>query len=370
MRTGAAIYGSPGTPVYVTHSTIVNNAAAPGLAALDFSTGTISNSILAGNTPKPVAIAPWGGLYNLESPGTSCDNGSTGSVNADPLLGSRGTYGGTTPLYPLLPGSPAINAADCTFSSTPDHRSAGRRASSPAGCSDGHRCVRGPRCSPSDAELDIADTTPDGLCDAGGGQCSLREAISEANARPGHDAVDLPAGTYTLTLHGSGEYANATGDLNITDNFTMRGAGASTTVIEWPAADAGADHVISVDGLSGINSALSGVTIRNGRATWGAGLAMSCANTAIFDTSIEGNTATNSGGGLGAGAEACSTTVDIRNSSIISNRAGIDGGGIHLIGANLTLTESSVQENATGGARRNLLGPRVPPSPNQRHPRQ
>ncbi len=332
MRTGAAIYGSAGTPVYVTHSTIVNNAAAPGLAALDFSTGTISNSILAGNTPQACRNSSIGGLYNLEYPGTSCDNGSAGFVNADPLLGSRGPYGGTTPLYPLLPGSPAIDAGDPTSAPPPttDQRSVGFTRLQGAATDIGAYEVQ---VFTVNTPLDIADTIPDGLRDAGGGQCSLREAISEANARPGHDAVDLPAGIYTLTLHGSGEYANATGDLNISDDFTMRGAGASTTVIEWPAADGGADRVISVDGLSGINSALSGVTIRNGRATWGAGLAISCANTAIIDTSIEGNTVTNSGGGLGAGADVCSTTVDIRNSSIISNRGGIDGGGIHLIEA-------------------------------------
>src|SRR5512143_2212057 len=56
-----------------------------------------------------------------------------------------------------------------------------------------------------------ADTN-DGVCDA---DCSLREAISAANASPGADTISLPAGTYLLTLTNAGgtnEDSNATGD--------------------------------------------------------------------------------------------------------------------------------------------------------------
>src|SRR5512147_992156 len=52
--------------------------------------------------------------------------------------------------------------------------------------------------------------TDDGVCDA---DCSLREAIRAANAAAGADTISLPAGTFTLTISGSDDTANA-GDLD------------------------------------------------------------------------------------------------------------------------------------------------------------
>jgi CSLREA domain-containing protein len=61
--------------------------------------------------------------------------------------------------------------------------------------------------------------TNDGVCDAS--DCSLREAIDNANACAGAQTINLPAGGYILTLSGAGEDANATGDLDITDELTI-----------------------------------------------------------------------------------------------------------------------------------------------------
>lgn len=80
---------------------------------------------------------------------------------------------------------------------------------------------------------DTVDANPgDGICADSGGQCSLRAAISEANAWPGADTITLPAGTYLLTLAGASEDANATGDLDITSDITINGAGAASTIID------------------------------------------------------------------------------------------------------------------------------------------
>ena len=57
------------------------------------------------------------------------------------------------------------------------------------------------------------------------GDCSLREAIQAANTNAAVDAcnphigaetITVPAGTYTLSIAGANEDANATGDLDIT----------------------------------------------------------------------------------------------------------------------------------------------------------
>jgi CSLREA domain-containing protein len=64
-----------------------------------------------------------------------------------------------------------------------------------------------------DSTLDAVDAAPgDGLCATGGGVCTLRAAIQEANALAGSDTIVVPAGTYTLTIAGQAENAAATGD--------------------------------------------------------------------------------------------------------------------------------------------------------------
>ncbi len=62
------------------------------------------------------------------------------------------------------------------------------------------------------------------------GHISLRSAIMAADARPNADTIIVPAGTFTLTLAGAGENNDATGDLDITGNLTIKGKGASTIV--------------------------------------------------------------------------------------------------------------------------------------------
>ena len=64
--------------------------------------------------------------------------------------------------------------------------------------------------------------TADGACDS---DCSLREAITEANRNRDTDVIVLPAGIYTLTLTGPDEDGNLTGDLDITAPLSIVGAG-------------------------------------------------------------------------------------------------------------------------------------------------
>jgi CSLREA domain-containing protein len=106
-----------------------------------------------------------------------------------------------------------------------------------------------------------------------GGQCSLRAAISAANtdttvagcaAGSGTDTVLVPAGHCALTLAAANEDANATGDLDITSNIVISGAGAGSTT-----ADAnGIDRVFDVHGNA--TTTIEGMTITGGRAPDGA----------------------------------------------------------------------------------------------------
>jgi CSLREA domain-containing protein len=102
---------------------------------------------------------------------------------------------------------------------------------------------------PAHAATITVNTTNDEL--NSDGDCSLREAIQAANTDAtvdacttgsGADTITLPAGTYTLSLAGASEDANATGDLDITSVITIDGADAASTTIDG----GGLDRVLDV----------------------------------------------------------------------------------------------------------------------------
>src|SRR5262245_17583375 len=71
----------------------------------------------------------------------------------------------------------------------------------------------------------------DSACSTSTGVCTLRAAIMEANALVGADVIELPAGLYPFRIAGTGENVAASGDLDVTDNLSIVGAGATNTVI-------------------------------------------------------------------------------------------------------------------------------------------
>jgi len=228
-----------------------------------------------------------------------------------------------------------------------------------------------PTAAHADTIINV-DTTDDEL--NSDGDCSLREAIRAANsdtavdaclAGSGADTIILPAGIYTLTIGGIVEYEAATGDLNITDDLTLIGAGASTTIIDGGALD----RVFHIDRFGvGVTVEMSGVTIRNGQAPgdgggiWNGGL-LTIANCAVTDNrasdeaggiwnegtltvtncTISNNSATH-GGGVKNRSQA---TMVITNSTISGNFASDDIGGI-INDATLTLDNSTIVSNTAG----------------------
>jgi CSLREA domain-containing protein len=223
---------------------------------------------------------------------------------------------------------------------------------------------------PAHAATITVNSTADVIADDG--QCTLREAITAANsdtasgstegecdAGSGADTITLPAGTYTLTIAGAGEDSNATGDLDITSDITINGAGADSTVISAN----GLDRVLQVHG--GATVELNGVTLSNGISPNGAddahcngGGVRNQGALTIHSSIVTGNasgTNTTSGNGCNGGGVSNESTLTLDNSTISGNATGNGssghgghGGGVFISSGTVTIENSTISGNTTG----------------------
>ncbi len=204
-------------------------------------------------------------------------------------------------------------------------------------------------------------------CAAASGTCTLRAAIREANDTPGLDVIQVPGGTYTITLAGADEDGCETGDLDVTDDVVIYSTGPGRTIVDGN----GLDRVFDVRGPSWrvLDVQLQTMRITGGSARDGGGIRT---NTGLLLLSVEltGNQGQVGGGAyisVPAGAE-----VAINRCWITGNDAG-DGtgaalwttgeGSIYLYGTeisgnsgwstvahqagSMTLDDCSVTENTT-----------------------
>lgn len=222
---------------------------------------------------------------------------------------------------------------------------------------------------------DTVDASPgNGVCADAANNCTLRAAIMEANALAGADTINLPAGTYTLTLANAGgtnEDNDATGDLDVNGSLTINGAGSGTTIIQAGTNNTnGIDKVFALNPLcvSPIDVTITGVTIRFGRNTQpsgadfsytGGGIDWCSAGTGgtftLSSSVVSDNTNVNGyGGGLNVDTASGPTTVNITNVTFSNNQTlsttqTANGGAINLFGDSPTIniTNSTFTGNHT-----------------------
>ncbi len=219
------------------------------------------------------------------------------------------------------------------------------------------------------------------------GDCSLREAIEAANTNaavdactagdPGADVIDLPAGTYDLSITGKEEDSNQTGDLDVLEDLTIQGQGAEQTIIDAN----GVDRVLHIVGAYTVE--VAAVTITGGEAAeavissgpndqWGGGIFSYEGDLTVTECTISGNVAGRSyhgsyGGyavaGMGGGIAAYYGSLQVVDSTITNNKAGDAwvfkygealggfGGGIMLFKyVNATIENTVVSHNSAGAA--------------------
>ena len=248
--------------------------------------------------------------------------------------------------------------------------------------------------APVKAATIIVNTTSDVTGDDG--VCSSREAIAAANADTssgamggecaaglGSDTITIPAGTYTLTS------ALAT-------DMTLNGAGPSSTIVQASATRGVAGYRVFDN--SGVDIALSGLTVRHGSVSGDGGGILSFGSLTLTDcivtdneagdgggiyqiseivgtltltgSTVRDNTASGTGGGIwsntilhldnttvsgniadkGGGIyQGFSGAVTVTENSVSGNTADLAGGGIYVNGDTTTLTDSSVDLNRAVG---------------------
>jgi CSLREA domain-containing protein len=182
-------------------------------------------------------------------------------------------------------------------------------------------------------------TTKDGNDGECNQDCTLREALSLANAQSGNN-VSLPPGVYKLTL---GELVVRNNTIVLgTGTFNGQGAAARTTIIDAQ----GASRVINVPANQ--FAIVAGVTLTGGSAATGGGaLVGNNGVLELFNASVDRNVATGRGGGVAV----ASGSLALLNTTISRNHAGLNGGGVAIdTQGDMTANVSTITGNSATGA--------------------
>jgi List-Bact-rpt repeat protein/Big-like domain-containing protein/centrosomal CEP192-like protein/HYDIN/CFA65/VesB family protein len=230
---------------------------------------------------------------------------------------------------------------------------------------------------------------PDGLL-------SLREAVCEANNNgSATDVINVPAGTYSLSLSTFGGNGSASQDGEIQvgmqagNNISIVGASPSSTIIQQTN---GTSRIFEQDQvfIGNVQVELSNLTIQNGKCTtgndcgFGGGGMLGTGNTGdnltvtnvLFTNNVTGsldaggginasangnltitsstfsrNTATGeAGGGINFPADPSAGILTVTDSAFLNNTAGLQGGGISVVPGNSATISGSTFTGNNGGS--------------------
>ncbi len=178
--------------------------------------------------------------------------------------------------------------------------------------------------------------------------CSLREAVVTANDCPNRQTIQVPDGTYLLTLTGTGADDEAFGDLDISDDVTIEATGGEV-IIDGNHSDRVFEILTGVGSTSPVE--IDGVMIRNGQGTpSGGGILIDAgAGLNLADVVMHNNWA---GGGLSSpgsgGAIHDSGSLSTSNVEISHNHAYGEGGGIFVqVGSSFNAESTMIHDNQT-----------------------
>ena len=192
----------------------------------------------------------------------------------------------------------------------------------------------------------LDDPAPD---DCFAGDCSLREAIVQANSTSQPDTIIFAVdGIFTLSQAGRDEEQAATGDLDITGDLTITGNGPDKTIIDGGAID-------RVFQVSDVRVTFSDLTIQNGLVTSGSngGVFMYGSQVHLLRTVLRNNHVPNGTGGALANLFG---RLVLEESTVYGNSARFIG-ALYTQGGDTEIINSSIFGNTgSSGSVSNFAG--------------
>lgn len=190
--------------------------------------------------------------------------------------------------------------------------------------------------------------------------CSLREAVEEANLRGGYDTIVLPGGTYTLSIprpsFGDNDFVDV-GDLDVSGNVSIVGEDGSVTI----GGDGAKIHDRVFD-IHGMNVSIERLSIKDGRAqktvdengdgspdfAHGGGIRVQDdASLILGEVTLQNNTAESLGKGGAIYNAGVLGLVDVDVS--LNDAVGGFGGGVYTnVGATTRLFDTTISANEAG----------------------
>jgi hypothetical protein len=347
----------------ITNSTLTANSANRGggiYRGRFSSTGTLSNTIVAGNVASSGPDTYYlpgmlSGSNNLIGDGSGVSpwvdgiNGNqvgTASSPIDPLLSDWTQFDDGSWGYYLLPGSPAVDSGDNSLAVdsagqplTEDRLGSVRIQNGTVDLG----AVEGVRAGNSAQTYTVTSLE---ATVANDGVLTFLEAFqAAARNQPVGDAV---AGSFSerdtiqFAVGVSGTIPVDDGELSISGDLSIEGPG--TELLTFDAQ--GRNRVFLIRPNVSLN--LRGLTVTGGSADEGGGVYNHSGMLTVARATLSGNSASGSGGGI---YNADNGTVTVTNSVLSGNSAGGSGGGIcNARYGRVTVTNSALSGNSVGGS--------------------
>jgi fibronectin-binding autotransporter adhesin len=350
---GGGIFNLGGT-LTVTSSTLsgnsANNGGGGGIDTVN-ATATLTDTIVANSTNGDLSQFNGGfnGTNNLIGDGSGGIVGSNANISGNPKLGPLDFYGGTTQTFPLLTGSPALDAGAAVNSGPTGNKV-------PATDQRGLNRVNAPDIGAFESQGTSACVVNSTADPAEFGKTTLSDAVALANlgACPNNntvtfDSTAFPPGTPTTI---NVKVDRGPFELSYTDGPTTIDGTGHKVVLDGGNATA----IFAID--SGVNATLNTLTIQHGQdSDVGSAIINDGGTLTVLNSTLREN---GGSGGFGEGGAIFSSSFDsdtdatliVSNSTFTANTAGSGFGGAISADGTLIVTNSTFTDNtaSVGGA--------------------